>query len=81
MDLFLAVMCGGDEGLGISGFVKLRVAWEDAELLISCLLSYSRSFRLTDFEILDNTDNCDEDDKCLMLITLQGHPACLRGLT
>lgn len=27
MDLFLAVMCGGDEGLGISGFVKLRVAW------------------------------------------------------
>lgn len=45
MDLFLAVMCGGDEGLGISGFVKLRVAWEDAELLISCLLSYSLSFQ------------------------------------
>lgn len=36
--------------------------------------------RLTDFEILDNTDNRKEHDKCLVLITSQSHPACLKGM-
>lgn len=41
----------------------------------------SRLFRLTDFETLDNTDNCKEYGKCLMLITSQGHPACLSTIS